>query len=210
MRTIRIALLISAVAILLSLASQRVEAAGNEFTSTFSGTFVTTAFDLDGDSCTGTPPVCTDLSFLDTIAGKTAGGIGGGQFTGQSLVELVGVPGTGCAIAPTAIKSCTLGAAANACEFQSVGVGSKADRYSSTGDILTGSIPAGGETLCVDFSTGNHAGSASGSITGGSGKFAGATGTFTESFNGKTLSSDPQGHAFGWFQAELMGTMVKP
>jgi hypothetical protein len=89
MTTNRIALLISAVAILLSLASQRVEAAGNEFTSTFSGTFVTTAFDLDGDSCMGTPPVCTDLSFLDTIAGKTAGGIGGGQFTGQSLVELV-------------------------------------------------------------------------------------------------------------------------
>jgi hypothetical protein len=210
MRTIRIALLISAVAILLSLASQRVEAAGNEFTSTFSGTFVTTAFDLDGDSCMGTPPVCTDLSFLDTIAGKTAGGIGGGQFTGQSLVELVGVPGTGCAFAPTAIKSCTLGTVANACEFQSVGVGSKADRYSSTGDILTGIIPSGGETLCFDSATGNHAGSASGSITGGSGKFAGVTGTFTESFNGKTLSSDPQGHSFGWFQAQLTGTVTGP
>jgi hypothetical protein len=210
MRTIRIALLISAVAILLSLASQRVEAAGNEFTSTFSGTFVTTALDLDGDSCTGTPPVCTDLSFLDTIAGKTSGGIGGGQFTGQSVVELEGVSGTGCLIASNTIKSCTLGAAANACEFQSVGVGSKADRYSSTGDILTGIVPPGGETLCVDFSTGNHAGSASGSITGGSGKFAGVTGTFTESFNGKTLSSDSQGHAFGWFQAELTGTVAKP
>jgi hypothetical protein len=210
MRTIRIALLISAVAILLSLASQRVEAAGNEFTSTFSGTFVTTALDLDGDSCTGTPSVCTDLSYLDSIAGKTSGGIGGGQFTGQSVVELQPVPGTGCAFALTTIKSCTLGSVTNACEFQSVGVGSKADRYSSTGDILTGSIPVGGETLCFDSSTGNHAGSASGSITGGSGKFAGATGTFTESFNGKTLSSDPQGHGFGWFQAELTGTVTRP
>ena len=72
MRTIRIALLISAVAILLSLASQRVEAADKRFKSTFSGTFVTTALDLDADSCTGTPPVCTDLSFVDTIAGKTS------------------------------------------------------------------------------------------------------------------------------------------
>ena len=149
-----------------------VEAPGNEFTSTFSGTFVTTALDLDdGDSCTGTPPVCTDLSRLDTIAGKTSGGIAGGQFTGQSVVELEGVPGAGCAIAPT-IKGCTLGAEVNACEFQSVGVASKADRYNSTGDILTDIVPPGGETLCVDFSTGNHAGSASGSITGGSGKFA--------------------------------------
>jgi hypothetical protein len=210
MRTIRIALLISAVAILLSLASQRVEAAGNEFTSTFSGTFVTTAFDLDGDSCAGTPPVCTDLSFLDTIAGKTSGGIGGGQFTGQSVVELQPVPGTGCAFALNTIQSCTLGAVTNACEFRSVGVGSKADRYSSTGDILTGIVPPGGETLCFDSSTGNHAGSATGSITGGSGKFAGVTGTFTESFNGKTLGSDPQGHSFGLFQAELTGTVIEP
>ena len=210
MTTNRIALLISAVAILLSLASQRVEAADNEFTSTFSGTFVTTAFDLDGDSCAGTPPVCTDLSFLDTIAGKTSGGIGGGQFTGQSVVELQPVPGTGCAFALNTIQSCTLGAVTNACEFRSVGVGSKADRYSSTGDILTGIVPPGGETLCFDSSTGNHAGSASGTITGGSGKFAGVTGTFTESFSGKTLSSDPQGHSFGWFQAELTGTVIKP
>ena len=207
MRTIRITLLISAVAILLSLASQRVGAAGNEFKSTFSGTFVTTAFDLDSDSCAGTPPVCTDLSFVDTIAGKTSGG---GQFTGQSVVELDPVSGTGCAFAPTAIKSCTLGTVTNACEFQSVGVGSEADRYSSTGDILTGIIPPGGETLCFDSSTGNHAGSATGSITGGSGKFAGVTGTFTESFNGKTLSSDPQGHSFGWFQAQLTGTVTGP
>ena len=200
MRTIRIVLLISAVAILLSLASQRVDAAGNEFTSTFSGTFVTTAFDLDADSG-------TDLSFVDTIAGKTSGG---GQFTGQSVVELDPVPGTGCAFALTTIKSCTLGSVTNACEFQSVGVGSKADRYSSTGDILTGTIPPGGETLCFDSVTGNHAGSASGSITGGSGKFAGVTGTFTESFSGKTLSSDPQGHSFGWFQAQLTGTVTGP
>ena len=163
----------------------------------------------DGDSCTGTPPVCTDLSRLDTIAGKTSGGIAGGQSTGQSVVELEGVPGAGCAIAPT-IKGCTLGAEVNACEFQSVGVGTKADRYSSTGDILTGIIPPGGETLCFDSATGNHAGSATGSITGGSGKFAGVTGTFTESFNGKTLSSDPQGHSFGWFQAQLTGTVTGP
>jgi hypothetical protein len=210
MSTIRIALLISGVAILLSVASQRVEAAGNEFTSTFSGTFVTTALDLDADSCTGTPPVCTDLSYPDTISGWTSGRrIGFAQFNGQSVVELVPVPGTGCAFAPTAIKSCTLGAVANACEFQSVGVGTKADRY-STDDILTGIIPSGAETLCFDSSTGNHAGSVSGSITGGSGKFAGVTGTFKESFHGKTLSSDPQGHGFGWFQAELTGTVIEP
>jgi hypothetical protein len=208
MRTIRIALLISAVAILLSVANKRVEAGGNGFTSTFSGTFVTTDLDLDAVSCTGN--VCTDLSYLDTIAGKTSGGIEGGQFTGQSVVELAPVSGTGCAFATMTIQGCTLGTVTNACEFQSVGPGSKADRYGSTGDILTGSIPVGGETLCFDSATGNHAGSVSGSITGGSGKFAGVTGTFMESFHGKTLASDPQGHGFGWFQAELNGTVIKP
>jgi hypothetical protein len=210
MRTIRIALLISAVAILLSLASQRVEAADKKFKSTFSGTFVTTAFDLDADSCTGTPPVCTDLSFVDTIAGKTSGGIEAGQFTGQSVLELDPVSGKGCAIGPTTIKGCTLGTVANACEFQNVGVESIAERYSSTGDILTATVPSGGETLCLDTSTGKHAGSATGSITGGTGKFAGVTGTFTESFQGQTLSSDPQGHAFGWIKAKLTGTVMEP
>jgi hypothetical protein len=213
MRTIRITLLvIFAVVMLLSLASQRVEAAGKslKFKSTFSGTSVSTALDLDGDSCTGTPPVCTDLSDLLTFAGKQSGGIEVGQFTGQGVSEIDPVSGTGCLIAPGAIKSCTLGAVTNACEFQKVGVESIVVRYSSSGDILTGIVPSGGGTACIDFSTGNFAGSDSGSLTGGSGKFAGVTGTFTTSFNGQTLSSDPQGHSFGWFQATLKGTMIKP
>jgi len=37
--------------------------------------------------------------------------------------------------------------------------------------------------------------------TGGTGKFSGATGTFTSVANGQTLVSDPAGYGFGWFEA---------
>ena len=209
MRAITITLVSSfAVAMLLCFASQRVEAGDRKLKSSFSGTFVTTALDLDADSCTGTPPVCTDLSFVDTIAGKTSGGIEAGQFTGQSVLELEPVSGSGCPIANA--KSCTVGNVANGCEFQNVGTEWVADRYSSTGDILTATVGPGDETLCLDTSTGFHAGSATGSITGGTGKFADANGTFTETFQGKVLTSDAQGHSFGWIKAKLTGTIIEP
>jgi hypothetical protein len=211
MRAITITLVsIFAIAMLLCFASQRVEAGEEKFKSTLSGTFVTTVFDLDADSCTGAPPVCTDLSFVDTFSGKTSGTEEAGPFTGQAVLELVPVSGSGCAIAPTKIKSCTLGSVTNACEVQSVGVESIVDVYTRTGDILTATVPGGGETLCVDFATGNHAGSANGSLTGGTGKFADVTGTFTESIQGKILSTDPQGHSFGWIQVKLRGTVIEP
>lgn len=200
---------IFAVAMLLCFASQRVEAGEEKFKSTLSGTFVTTVFDLDANSCTGTPPVCTDLSFVDTFSGKTSGTEEAGPFTGQAILELGPVPGTGCAISPK-IKGCTFENIANACVFQNVGVETIVDVYSHTGDILIATVPSGGETLCLDTSTGKHAGTASGSLTGGTGKFADVTGTFTESFHGQSLSSDPQGHSFGWIQATLTGTIIEP
>ena len=161
--------------------------------------------------------ICADLSSLGTFAGKQSGGIEAGELTGQSVNETEPVPGTGCLIAPAAIQSCTIGSVTNACEYQSVG-GTVAARFSSTGDIETAKRISG--TVCVDFSSGtgtlppklpfNFIVSSSFAITGGSGRFAGATGTITENDTGQLLSTDLQGHDFGWAQGSFTGTINKP
>jgi len=163
--------------------------------------------------------ICTDLSGLGTFAGKQSGGIEAGEFTGQGVNAAEPVPGTGCLFAPTTIQSCTIGSVTNACEFRFVPGGTLAFRFSSTGDIETLKRISG--TQCVDVSGGtgtlppklpfNVITSASLAITGGSGKFAGATGTLTETQTaGQILSIDLQDHSFGWFQISYTGTINKP
>jgi hypothetical protein len=213
-------IVIVAVALLFFPASRRAVAAGNSlnFKGTFSGSTASIPLDIDVDSCTttGGVTVCTDLSGLATNGGKQSGGIEAGDFTGQGVTEIDAVAGTGCLLSPTAIQSCTLGSVTNACEYQYVG-GSSATRFSSTGDISTQTLTSG--TLCIDFSNGtgttiqlpfDFAGSETYNLTGGSGKFAGATGTSTSQFTGQVLSADFQGHAFSWSQGSYQGTAIKP
>jgi len=156
--------------------------------------------------------ICADLSSLGTFAGKQSGGIEAGELTGQSVNETEPVPGTGCLIAPAAIQSCTIGSVTNACKYQQVAGGTRATRFSSTGDIETSKLISA--TLCVDYSSGklpfNFIFSSSLAITGGSGGFTGATGTYTETGTGQLLSIDPQGHNFGWLQGSYTGTIEKP
>ena len=220
MRAINAAsIVILAVAVLFFPTSRRAEAAGQslKFKGTFSGSSANIPLDIDVDSCTttGGVTVCTDMSALGSLAGKQSGGIEAGHFTFQGVSETDAVAGTGCLLSPTQ-QSCTLGSVTNACEYQYVG-GSGATRFSSTGDILTSTLTSG--TLCIDYSNGtgttiqlpfNVTGSDTSNLTGGSGKFAGATGTSTSQFNGQVLSADFQGHAFSWSQGSYEGTVVKP
>jgi hypothetical protein len=210
MRLVKIASIgIFAIAWFVFLAARGVEAASLKFSSTLSGSGATVTMDIDNDAC-GTAVICTELSSLNTYAGTSTGGIEPGAFTGQSVDETDPVAGTGCFFDPTHVKGCTLGTVTDACEFTFVG-SAGASRTTSTGDILTAKTVSG--TECIDVSHGlpfNFAGSATDTITGGSGKYAGATGTAKERFSGQVLTNDFNGHGFAWFQDSIKGTIITP
>ena len=180
------------------------------FTGISSGSFATLPLDIDDDSClfNGSTYTCTDLSTEGSGIG-TSTGILKGSGTGQSVVEQVPVVGTGCLIDPSGIQSCTLGASTDACEYTYVG-GSYVNR-DNKGDLVFGFINAGGSN-CVDFSSfpPKFSASSSGTINGGTGKYAGSTGTFTARTTGQILSEDLQGHAFGWFIQATAGIATIP
>jgi hypothetical protein len=184
----------------------------NQFKSSFSGTDVNIPLDLDADSCTtsGGVTVCTDFSAYFTDSGKATGTIGG--FTDQAVEEFDPVSGSGCTIlgSPAPIAGCTLtGSSETGCEFKTVG-GAIVLRANATGDLL---FETESSTLCLDLSSAppfNGTADAHGTITGGTGKFSGATGTFTTAVHGQTLVSDPAGHSFGGFEGSSTGTITTP
>jgi hypothetical protein len=199
-----------AVAVFYVLAPRTVEAGGtSSFSGTLSGSGASITMDIDNDAC-GTSFICTELSSFNTAAGTSTGAIEPGPFTGQSVTEADPVPGTGCAFDPTHVQGCTIGTVTDACKFHFVG-GASATRSSSTGDISTTKNVSG--TECLDVSHGlpfNFAGSSTDAITGGSGQFAGATGTVHGTFHGQVLTNDFNGHGFAWFKESFSGTITTP
>ena len=161
-----------------------------KFNTSFSGTIVNIPLDFDADSCTtsGGVTVCTDFSSYFTSSAKGTGAVGGDS-TGQAVEEYDPVSGSGCNIfgSPAPIAGCTL-----------------------TGSML---FETESTTVCEDLSSGppfNSTAAANGTITGGTGKFSGATGTFTSVAHGQVLLSDPTGHGFGWFEGSSTGTITTP
>src|SRR5262245_58892432 len=177
-----------ALGLALALASGRAEAKTKHFKCSVSGSGVDIPIDLDSDSCFAAPngaTVCTDYSGNSSFAGKCSPGE---RFTGQNITEYDPVPGTGCNILGTVvpgIASCTLaGSSEQGCEFQSVG-GAEVDRGEPSGDLTFVTVSAA--TLCVDLSSGppfNFTGSSTLTITGGTGKNVGETGTASGTFHG--------------------------
>jgi hypothetical protein len=198
----------------LALASSRAEAGTKKFKCSASGSFVDIPIDLDSDSCfpaTNGALVCTDHSGNANFSGQCSPG---GGFTGQNIVEYDPVSGTSCNILGTVvpgIASCTLaGSSEQGCEFQSVGGSEEVDRDTSSGDLTFVTVSA---TLCVDASSGppfNFTGSINNTITGGTGKNAGASGTASGTFHGQTLTEDAAGHGFGWFESSSTTTITTP
>jgi len=184
------------------------------FTATASGSDVDLPIDLDSDSCFTAPNgarVCTDYSGHDTFAGQRSPG---GRFTGQNVTEYDPVSGTGCniiGVGPVPITTCTLtGGNEKGCAFESVG-GSEVQRDDSTGDLLFATVSSA--NLCLDLSSGppfNFTIKNTKTITGGTGKNAGATGTFTISRHGQGLMFDAAGHGFSWFEDTSSGTITTP
>jgi hypothetical protein len=68
-------------------------------------------------------------------------------------------------------------------------------------------------TACLNPTTGRFRGRDRGTITGGTGKFAGATGSFEDTFRGSIRLFDPDpaaNQAFGDFTGEFSGTLTLP
>jgi hypothetical protein len=174
-----------------------------------SGSSISVPIDVDGDSCfiaSNSHLICTDTSGYGNFGFKCSPG--GPAGTGTNIFEYDPVPGTGCVFDPAHIESCTLaGTSEQGCLFQSVG-GTEVDRDGSTGDLLFSTATA---TDCIDFSSGppfNLAGSSNGTITGGTGKNAGATGTSTGTFHGQLMTLDPAGHGIAWFEGDSTETIT--
>jgi hypothetical protein len=158
-----------------------------------SGSFVTTLFDFDH------PDLSTPAAYFN------AAGIGSaGAFTSQALDES----------APDG-KTCTVpgGVVGAGTEFTLVG-GASVSRTTATGDLLFTKTTSG--TECDDLSTFPtppfpFVGTDTGIVTGGTGKYSGATGTYTLKFKGAFLALPATGlGAFGWSEAKTVTTLTLP
>jgi hypothetical protein len=162
-------------------------AAGAHYST--SGTSYTVPMDVDGDG--------PAQSSVATYSGKGTFG----QFSGQGVSEFAPHPGTGCKIAPTTQAACTLNGVSDACQYDSEG-GVSANTYQGTGDVQTFKRASG--SICIDFSNGepySTDGTVVDMITGGTGRFAGKTGSITTHVWGQMLSMDSAGNGFSWYRA---------
>ena len=76
------------------------------------------------------------------------------------------------------------------------------------GDQLWGEFTSG--DACLDPASGEFYGSGQGTFTDGTGRFAGADGTFTVDFGGNNLTIATLGVGFGPIYGEIDGTIILP
>jgi hypothetical protein len=158
-----------------------------------SATFVSANFDFDN-------PNLKDPANYHNGAGISSAG----KFTFQAVAEF----------APDK-HTCTLpgGVAGAGTEFALV-ADVQVSRFTATGDLLF--TKGTSATLCEDFSTSPTPPfpfifTETGVVTGGTGKYSGATGTFTATGDGATLSVDATGaRLFGWFENKEVTTLTVP
>ena len=186
---IRLSLIIAA-GLLVYGARQDARANTVDFKSTFSGSTITAFFSFDGVNLAGQGIAAGDQN-------------PGGRFTLQSIGE----------DAPDG-KTCTVpGGTPNAgTEFTLVGEATVL-RFEPSGDLLYNHDTS--RATCIDFSSGTppfpFVGSSSGVITGGTGKYAGASGSHAINSSGVVLSLPSSGFgAFGAFCGTVTGTLTTP
>jgi hypothetical protein len=158
-----------------------------------SGSFVSTNFDFDH------PDLSTPAGY-ENVEGKS----NAGKFTIQAVTEF----------APDG-KTCTVpgGGAGTGTEFTLVGDAAVV-RFTATGDLLFLKETSG--TECADFSTFPTPpfpiiATTTGIVTGGTGKYSGATGTVTFDVKAAFLSLDATGQrGFGWFKDTAVMTVTVP
>jgi hypothetical protein len=152
-------------------------------TGEISGTFVNANFDFDHADLS-TPANVTTITGSDSRFGKIVG-----QYLGEFVLD-------GLTCTPPS------GVAGEGTELTLVAETGVVTRL-KTGDQLFFTATSGKQ--CVDSSASPRPPfpfslSKTDSITGGTGEFAGATGTLTTEGTGAILSIDPSHHVFGWVQ----------
>jgi hypothetical protein len=128
----------------------------------------------------------------------------GGSFSYQALVE-VAPDGNPCTV--------TGGTPNGGLEFSLVSPDARLAvfRYTATGDLLFAKTTS--TTLCADLSvsTPPYSFQTASDVAGGTGKFAGATGSVTSTGNGAFLSFDASGkRQFVWFQEDIATNLTLP
>ena len=78
----------------------------------------------------------------------------------------------------------------------------------ANGDQLWGTMESG--YMCMHSLTAEYAGDGYGIFTGGTGRFEGATGTFTVTYSGKNLTLLTLGFGFAPISGDIVGTLVLP
>jgi hypothetical protein len=160
-----------------------------------SGSFVNVNFDFDH------PDLSTPANYVNGEAMSNAG-----KFTFQAVNDFT---------PDLKMKTCTVpgGGAGAGTGFTLVGeVG--VSRFAATGDLLF--FKATSATVCEDFSTFPtppfpFIDTEAGIITGGTGAYSGATGTFTATVKGAVLSLDAtEVRNFGWFKNATVTTVTVP
>jgi hypothetical protein len=154
-----------------------------DFTQEFSGGFISTHIDTNGDGV---------KARFGVAAGKS------GQL-GTILFEIVTelLPLSSATTCPTGNL-----------ESEFVG-GHGIIRENKKGSLLF--IEGGpGGNYCLDPATNTFTFSGSGDITGGTGEFEGATGSFEIEGTGTILVSDPTDNEFGSQVGKLTGTIISP
>ena len=153
------------------------------FKATFGGTFVKTQFDTNGD---GAP---ANLNILE-------GNSNLGQFSLQVLDESVLAGPETC---PNGHPGFSV----------TLVTGSSVFRFRRTGDLLF--IRPTSQTTCFDPSTGvGFFRDAIGQVTGGTGRFANATGTLVGEGMSQLLITDPAGNFFAEQHGTIEGTIILP
>ena len=174
----------------IALANGRAEAKDIPWKGSFSGSFVTTQTDTNGD---GQKAFLSLLGFKGTL----------GSSTDQSVTESV--------ISQPATTTCESGNAGLNLELApppSGGAWSYVNRFDKTGDLIFGEYTS--VAACLDSVTLIQFYRGTFSITGGTGRFEGATGTGEFSGTARVLFDDGEGNFFGKQNGTYTATIVTP
>ena len=175
----------AAIGCLLATDIGRVEAKEIPFKGDNAGTYLDTRIDLNNDGSPATWATWVEKSSL-------------GQASVQAIIEQVPV------------SSPTGACPAGQLETALVG-GSIVNTFLQTQDQLF--IQPTSRVACIDPVKGTISGHTTATITGGTGKFAGATGSVTYSFTASSLAAvfDPESNqGFGPFTGTIEGTLILP